>query len=133
MYHFKRDILKWTKFICISHLAFIVRWFFVWEGSTVGNSAEELLSGIADNTLRNITGVNDTPQEMDWGATINDALFAMKTSGYLGSMGNMNLSNDITVNTNVDTALTGENSGGIVNANFTFSNIGIKFLSLHIN
>jgi hypothetical protein len=54
-----------------------------------GEGFEEILSGIADNTLRNITGVNDTPQEMNWGATINDALFAMKTSGYLGGRGNM--------------------------------------------
>ena len=105
MYHFKRDILKWTKFICISHLAFIVRWFFVWEGSIVGNSAEELLSGVADNTLRNITGVNDTPQQMDWGATINDALFAVKTSAYLGSFGNMNLSNDVALQCNPEAFL----------------------------
>jgi len=33
--------------------------------------------------------VNDTPQQMDWDAVINDALFAVKTSAYLGSMGNM--------------------------------------------
>ena len=59
------------------------------EGSTEENSAEEILSGIADNALRNITGVNDTPQKMDWDAVINDALFAVKTSAYLGSMGNM--------------------------------------------
>jgi hypothetical protein len=46
---------------------------------------------------------------MDWGATLDDALFAVKTSAYLGSFGNMNLSNDI--------VLTDLNNGNIVNTN----------------
>jgi len=95
-------------------------------GKTIfGEGFEEILSGIADNALRNITGVNDTPQQMDWDATLDDALFAVKTSVYLGSFGNMNLSNDI--------VLTDLNNGNIVNtgtsithnnsANFNLDNL----------
>ena len=42
---------------------------------------------------------------MDWDAVINDALFAMKTSAYLGSFGNMNLSNDVALQCNPEAFL----------------------------
>ena len=80
-----------------------------------GEGFEEILSGIADNALRNITGVNDTPQQMDWGATLDDALLAVKTSAYLGSFGNMNYSNDVVLDSNIDTTLTSNESNGNVN------------------
>ena len=59
---------------------------------------------------------------MDWDAVINDALFAMKTSGYLGSFGNMNFSNDV--------VLTDLQNGNIVNTEILNNNINESYFEI---